>query len=157
MKTGLALLLLLAQAKTDDSSADELFKTMRAMIDQARTVHVETHTKVTQGGNPAYDMTSSFKLKGQDQWTWEYQWQVPASDGGQQMAAQCDGRKIVTRGMPNPELLRELKPADVGAAYAFLASDKASFATGANIVLDGGFTLRPLVLISQEQIRNMNL
>lgn len=48
-------------------------------------------------------------------------------------------------------------PNDVGAAYAFLASDKASFATGANIVLDGGFTLRPLVLVSQDEIRNMNL
>ena len=48
-------------------------------------------------------------------------------------------------------------PGDVGAAFAFLASDKCSFATGANIVLDGGFTLRPLVLISQEEIRKMNL
>lgn len=48
-------------------------------------------------------------------------------------------------------------PNDVGAAYAFLASDKTSFATGTNIVLDGGFTLRPLVLVSQDEIRNMNL
>ena len=59
--------------------------------------------------------------------------------------------------MNNIPLGRLGQPADVGAAYAFLASDKTSFATGANIVLDGGFTLRPLVLISQEQIRNMNL
>jgi NAD(P)-dependent dehydrogenase (short-subunit alcohol dehydrogenase family) len=49
------------------------------------------------------------------------------------------------------------KPDDVGFAYAVLASDKASFATGANIVLDGGFTLRPLVLLSQDEIRRMNL
>ena len=48
-------------------------------------------------------------------------------------------------------------PSDVGSAYAFLASDKASFATGANIVLDGGFTLRPLVLVTPEEIRKMNL
>jgi NAD(P)-dependent dehydrogenase (short-subunit alcohol dehydrogenase family) len=48
-------------------------------------------------------------------------------------------------------------PKDVGDAYAFLPSDKASFATGANLVLDGGFTLRPLVLVSQDEIRNMNL
>jgi NAD(P)-dependent dehydrogenase (short-subunit alcohol dehydrogenase family) len=45
----------------------------------------------------------------------------------------------------------------VGAAYLYLASDQALFATGANIVLDGGFTLRPLVLVSQDEIRNMNL
>ena len=59
--------------------------------------------------------------------------------------------------MGNIPLGRLGLPTDVGAAYAFLASDKASFATGANIVLDGGFTLRPLVLVSQDEIRNMNL
>jgi NAD(P)-dependent dehydrogenase (short-subunit alcohol dehydrogenase family) len=59
--------------------------------------------------------------------------------------------------MGNIPLGRLGLPNDVGAAYAFLASDKTSFATGANIVLDGGFTLRPLVLISQDEIRNMNL
>jgi 3-oxoacyl-[acyl-carrier protein] reductase len=59
--------------------------------------------------------------------------------------------------MGNIPLSRLGLPKDVGAAYAFLASDQASFATGANIVLDGGFTLRPLVLVSQDEIRNMNL
>ena len=59
--------------------------------------------------------------------------------------------------MGNIPLSRLGLPNDVGAAYAFLASDKTSFATGANIVLDGGFTLRPLVLVSQDEIRNMNL
>ncbi len=59
--------------------------------------------------------------------------------------------------MGNIPLGRLGLPHDVGAAYAFLASDKASFATGANVVLDGGFTLRPLVLVSQDEIRNMNL
>jgi len=48
-------------------------------------------------------------------------------------------------------------PNDVGSAFAFLASEKASFATGTNIVIDGGFTLRPLVLVTQEEIRKMNL
>lgn len=48
-------------------------------------------------------------------------------------------------------------PADVGGAYAFLASDRASFATGANIVLDGGFTLRPLTLVPRCEIEEMNL
>jgi glucose 1-dehydrogenase len=59
--------------------------------------------------------------------------------------------------MGNLPLGRLGVPADVGSAYAFLASDKATFATGANIVLDGGFTLRPLVLVSQDEIRKMNL
>jgi glucose 1-dehydrogenase len=59
--------------------------------------------------------------------------------------------------MANIPLGRVGAPQDVGAAYAFLASDRCSFATGANIVLDGGFTLRPLVLVTQEEIRKMNL
>ncbi len=57
----------------------------------------------------------------------------------------------------NIPLGRVGKPADVGSIYSFLASDLASFATGTNIVFDGGFTLRPLVLISQEEIESMNL
>jgi 3-oxoacyl-[acyl-carrier protein] reductase len=59
--------------------------------------------------------------------------------------------------MGNIPLGRLGLPSDVGSAYAFLASEKTSFATGANIVLDGGFTLRPLVLVTQDEIRNMNL
>lgn len=59
--------------------------------------------------------------------------------------------------MSNIPLGRLGLPSDVGPAYAFLASDQAQFATGANIVLDGGFSLRPLVLVKQEEIRNMNL
>jgi glucose 1-dehydrogenase len=59
--------------------------------------------------------------------------------------------------MNNLPLGRLGLPTDVGASYAFLASDKTSFATGANIVLDGGFTLRPLTLVSQDEIRKMNL
>src|SRR3972149_979083 len=59
--------------------------------------------------------------------------------------------------MNNIPLGRHGRPSDVGFAYAVLASAKASFATGANIVVDGGFTLRPLVLVTQEEIRSMNL
>lgn len=59
--------------------------------------------------------------------------------------------------MSNIPLGRLGVPTDVGAAYAFLASEKSSFATGTNIVFDGGFTLRPLVLVTQDEIRNMNL
>ena len=59
--------------------------------------------------------------------------------------------------MGNIPLGRLGVPEDVGSAYAFLASDKASFATGTTIVFDGGFTLRPLVLVSQAEVRAMNL
>ena len=59
--------------------------------------------------------------------------------------------------MGNVPLGRLGLPGDVGSAYAFLASDQASFAAGANIVLDGGFTLRPLVLVTPDEIRSMNL
>lgn len=59
--------------------------------------------------------------------------------------------------MGNIPLGRLGRPNDVGAAFAFLASDQAAFATGANIVLDGGFSLRPLVLVTPEEIRSMNL
>jgi glucose 1-dehydrogenase len=59
--------------------------------------------------------------------------------------------------MGNIPLGRLGLPGDVDSAFAFLASDKASFATGTNIVFDGGFSLRPLVLVTQEEIKNMNL
>ncbi|RKY79886.1 hypothetical protein DRP98_06215 [candidate division KSB1 bacterium] len=59
--------------------------------------------------------------------------------------------------MSNIPLGRVGLPNDVGSVYAFLASDLASFATGTNIVFDGGFTLRPLVLVTREEIESMNL
>jgi glucose 1-dehydrogenase len=59
--------------------------------------------------------------------------------------------------MNNIPLGRLGLPGDVGSVYAFLASDLCSFATGTNIVFDGGFTLRPLTLVSQDEIRRMNL
>jgi len=59
--------------------------------------------------------------------------------------------------MSNIPLGRLGLPEDLGSIYAFLASDKSAFATGTNIVFDGGFTLRPLVLVTQDEIRSMNL
>jgi glucose 1-dehydrogenase len=59
--------------------------------------------------------------------------------------------------MNNIPLGRLGLPSDVGSAYAFLSSDLCSFANGTNIVFDGGFTLRPLILVSQDEIRKMNL
>jgi NAD(P)-dependent dehydrogenase (short-subunit alcohol dehydrogenase family) len=59
--------------------------------------------------------------------------------------------------MSNIPLGRLGLPKDVGSIYAFLSSDLASFTTGTNIVFDGGFSLRPLVLVSHDEIENMNL
>jgi len=59
--------------------------------------------------------------------------------------------------MNNIPLGRLGLPNDIGSIYAFLVSNKATFATGTNIVFDGGFSLRPLVLVTKEEIENMNL
>jgi glucose 1-dehydrogenase len=61
-----------------------------------------------------------------------------------------------------PQLLQSIPagrvgtPEDIGHAVVFMASDKCPYITGANLVVDGGFRLRPLVLVSQEEIRKMN-
>jgi NAD(P)-dependent dehydrogenase (short-subunit alcohol dehydrogenase family) len=48
-------------------------------------------------------------------------------------------------------------PEECGPAAAFLLSDKASpYTTGADLVIDGGFKLRPLTLIKQDEILRMN-
>jgi len=49
------------------------------------------------------------------------------------------------------------KPEDIGDTVAFIASDRCPYMTGANVVIDGGFRLRPLILISNEEAREMNL
>ena len=61
-----------------------------------------------------------------------------------------------------PQLLQSIPagrvgaPEDIGHAVVFMASDKCPYITGANLVVDGGFRLRPLVLVSQDEIRKMN-
>ena len=61
-----------------------------------------------------------------------------------------------------PQLLRNIpmgrvgKPEDIGETVAFLASNRCPYVTGANFVVDGGFSLRPLVLVSQDEIQKMN-
>jgi NAD(P)-dependent dehydrogenase (short-subunit alcohol dehydrogenase family) len=48
------------------------------------------------------------------------------------------------------------KPEDIGDTVAFISSDRCPYMTGTNIILDGGFHLRPLILVSNEEIREMN-
>lgn len=49
-------------------------------------------------------------------------------------------------------------PTEIGYAAAMLLSDRVSgYTYGAELVVDGGLTLRPLPLYSEEEIRNMNL
>lgn len=62
-----------------------------------------------------------------------------------------------------PQLLQNIPlgrtgvPADIGDAVVFLASDRCPYLTGSNLVVDGGFSLRPLVLVSPQEIQDMNL
>lgn len=50
------------------------------------------------------------------------------------------------------------KTTEIGYAVAMLLSDRLSgYTTGADLVIDGGLTLNPLPLYSEEEIRNMNL
>ena len=49
------------------------------------------------------------------------------------------------------------EPEDIAPTVLFLASDQAGYITGTNIVIDGGFKLRSLVLKTQDEIFKMNL
>lgn len=48
------------------------------------------------------------------------------------------------------------KPEDICDMVVFLSSDRCPYVTGTNVIVDGGFHLRPLVLVSNEEIRGMN-
>ena len=49
-------------------------------------------------------------------------------------------------------------PVEIGYAAAMLLSNRVSgYTYGAELVVDGGLSLRPLPLYSEEEIRNMNL
>lgn len=63
-----------------------------------------------------------------------------------------------------PSLLRSIplrrlgEPVECGPAAAMLLSDRvAGYITGADLVVDGGFHLRPLVLMTEDEILSMNL
>ena len=49
------------------------------------------------------------------------------------------------------------RPEEVASFVVFLASEKASYATGCDVIVDGGFSLRPLILVGQDEIEEMNL
>ena len=49
-------------------------------------------------------------------------------------------------------------PSEIGAAAVYLLSDRlSSYTTGADIVVDGGLSLRPIPMYTDDEIRNMNL
>lgn len=48
-------------------------------------------------------------------------------------------------------------PEDIGHTAVFIASGKCPYMTGTNVIIDGGFHMRPLVLISSEEIVGMNM
>jgi 3-oxoacyl-[acyl-carrier protein] reductase len=52
------------------------------------------------------------------------------------------GEDYITRFHRNTPLQRVARPEDTAAAVAFLASDDASFTTGATLLVDGGYTLK---------------
>ncbi len=49
------------------------------------------------------------------------------------------------------------RPEEVASFVVFLASEKASYVTGCDVIVDGGFSLRPLILVGQDEIKKMNL
>ena len=48
------------------------------------------------------------------------------------------------------------RPEEAASFVVFLASEKASYATGCDVIVDGGFSLRPLILVGQDEIKEMN-
>jgi glucose 1-dehydrogenase len=49
-------------------------------------------------------------------------------------------------------------PLEIGYAVAMLLSDRLSgYTHGAELVVDGGLTLRPLPLLSEEEIQDLNI
>jgi NAD(P)-dependent dehydrogenase (short-subunit alcohol dehydrogenase family) len=58
--------------------------------------------------------------------------------------------------LSNIPLGRLGRPEEVAPFVVFLASEQASYATGCDVIVDGGFSLRPLVLVGPEEIIEMN-
>jgi NAD(P)-dependent dehydrogenase (short-subunit alcohol dehydrogenase family) len=71
--------------------------------------------------------------------------------------------RVLVEAELGPSLIRTVPlrrlgdPIECGDAAAFLLSDRAAgYVTGADMVVDGGFRLRPLVLITEDEVLRMN-
>jgi general secretion pathway protein G len=117
MKAWAALFLLLAQGKPDDPTAEAILNTLRARVEQARSIRAYSRSLVTPaGGGETTELVAGFRLKGKDRWLWEYDWKGLAGGGTpRRMLIQCDGRKIASEGVKDPSLLADLQPAQVAA------------------------------------------
>ena len=68
-------------------------------------------------------------------------------------ASRAENRERLVGSIP----LRRLGEAqEIASFVVFLASGRATYATGCDVVVDGGFSLRPLLLINDEEVQQMN-
>src|SRR5204863_381684 len=96
-------------------TAERIHDALRTRIEQAKSIRAYTRTMATMPGQPeASEVYSGFSLKGADQWLWEYEWKGAELAGlPRRTTVQCDGRKILSDGVRNPEILTEFQPATV--------------------------------------------
>jgi outer membrane lipoprotein-sorting protein len=99
MRLWAALILLLPQEKAEDKAAEELLKSMRERLEQAKTVRAESTTTAARGAR-TFSARSSIKIKGSIHWTFDYELRMGGAGERvlQKYSFLCDGRKVVLRG-----------------------------------------------------------